>query len=185
MIYYLWKSTSNHSSKTKIRKITQNLILKRNKFYISNIRKDVVFKIDNIDNNHTFLKNVKDICFKPSTFIKGLVFFWGDKREVFTKQSVVSQLRRSFMYWRTIALVFRFRNTFLNDRIFISTKLQQRRIWYYQYLWWFPSIMQIKCYNDTFLNNTHTLDFENYTCNSKLVFNTHTKNEKFFHFSKS
>ena len=74
---------------------------------------------------------------------------------------------------------------FLNDRIFISTKLQQRRIWYYQYLWWFPSIMQIKCYNDTFLNNTHTLDFENYTCNSKLVFNTHTKNEKFFHFLKS
>ena len=112
-----------------------------------------------------------------------MVFFWGDKREVFTKQSVVSQLRRSFMYWRTIALVFRFRNTFLNDRIFISTNvLQRRRIWYYQYLWWFPSIMQIKRYNDTFLNNTHTLDFENYTCNVKLVFNTHTKNEKFFIF---
>ena len=112
-----------------------------------------------------------------------MVFFWGDKREVFTKQSVVSQLRRSFMYWRTIALVFRFRNTFLNDRIFISTNvLQRRRIWYYQYLWWFPSIMQIKRYNDTFLNNTHTLDFENYTCNSKLVFNTHTKNEKLFIF---
>ena len=112
-----------------------------------------------------------------------MVFFWGDKREVFTKQSVVSQLRRSFMYWRTIALVFRFRNTFLNDRIFISTNvLQRRRIWYYQYLWWFPSIMQIKRYNDTFFNNTHTLDFENYTCNVKLVFNTHTKNEKFFIF---
>ena len=112
-----------------------------------------------------------------------MVLFWGDKREVFTKQSVVSQLRRSFMYWRTIALVFRFRNTFLNDRIFISTNvLQRRRIWYYQYLWWFPSIMQIKRYNDTFLNNTHTLDFENYTCNVKLVFNTHTKNEKFFIF---
>ena len=112
-----------------------------------------------------------------------MVFFWGDKREVFTKQSVVSQLRRSFMYWRTIALVFRFRNTFLNDRIFISTNvLQRRRIWYYQYLWWFPSIMQIKRYNDTFLNNTHTLDFENYTCNVKLVFNTNTKNEKSFIF---
>ena len=76
------------------------------------VKNDTVSKMNSIDNNHTFLKNVKDICFKPSTFIKGLVFCWGDKREVFTKQSVVSQLRRSFMYWRTIALVFRFRNTF-------------------------------------------------------------------------
>ena len=35
-----------------------------------------------------------------------------------------------------------------------------------------PSVMQIKCYIDTFLNNTHTLDFENYTCNANLFFNT-------------
>ena len=73
-------------------------------------RNDFVCKINSIDYNHTSLKNVKSICFKPSTFIKGLVC-WGDKRG-FHETICGFSTTSSKMYWRTIALVFRFRNTF-------------------------------------------------------------------------